>query len=1060
MDLHFNEDLLTNIDARNFFTTTSEPQIINENNNMGIARYEQRHSPSLENLFSNREVLARRLKNRPDKDDLIDRNIIPANIASPTIHDKVTQLERKKTGDIIQRKIRARPSRQTLIQRHILSDTRVDPSLVDSLSKLERKKIADHLNERLLCRPGPIELIQEHILPVESPIHNALEQENLILSPVSSTAESPSVLELENSITTLNCHQSPSPPLPTQHDPFSLAFKNQITKIKDENFKPSNNDNQSNQIFLSQKENKKLVQSLAKKQKQSKPKVKKLKFHNCLPPDMPNGPLQPLDDSVDDRYKSLLEQQTLYLRLQVMQQNAMLNAMHGNNDSMGTANDDIENVIEKERNKSEPLKNIEGRKFDELRVIDLRAQLKQRGLIVSGSKAKLIERLMAFQEGKCTAVDFSHGGNSVFSENMKNMQNLKIRTNSNSSDQSPGMQVTTYSTDTGETFQLVQAVPGGEYQVVQAVQSDSPHSIMQYQVVPNQQLSHHVNLQNVVVQQQQQQQRQHHHSRTNSTPISPSMLSQISPTSPQIQFQLSPPQHQSPYLFQQQQQQQAGNQQPQVAIVRQDSHHNNDNALTFITPSQDHGLTHLSQSVPVANNFLQDNSSVNTHLVRTVDSIKDTHLNNMQTNELLNRNRTQSEPFLRQNYPMMEMTSQGNNSPYFTMTTAGNNSPNNAAGQLKIQSNALTNITANYQQKRQLSNNEVNNPSGMTSPVMTSPKDYNEIMEIIGELSTPSPSAVGSPSSLTHSTSQQNILSPTHYSKIETSKMNPIFDSRPNKSQLNKFLNSMNAPPQQIKQFNSVPENMNVLGHSPVNNNLVTSPYGSLGTSNYGGSMSNLNDQYGGSNNSLNLSSSLGNIPQQLSNSPRGLQHVNGGGSPLRNSNSNIYHDSTNSYLTTEYRNSPTNLTNGYRNSPTNLSNDYRQSPNFLSTDTSNLYNPTSPMSIGEETMQMEFDSLTSGNNIQNNSLSWLDLNMESSTSPPQNTHYNIHQAKDMHTSNSFPNINNTFRTPNFNVSPLCVETGSRDFENNNLRSQTSIYGSPKPNDGFVSLFDLEGGEF
>ena len=42
-----------------------------------------------------------------------------------------------------------------------------------------------------------------------------------------------------------------------------------------------------------------------------------------------------LEDSVEERYKKLLEQQTLYLRLQVLQQNAMLNALQGNTESMG-----------------------------------------------------------------------------------------------------------------------------------------------------------------------------------------------------------------------------------------------------------------------------------------------------------------------------------------------------------------------------------------------------------------------------------------------------------------------------------------------------------------------------------------------------------------------------------------------------------------------------------------------------------------------------------------------------------------------------------------------------
>ena len=51
---------------------------------------------------------------------------------------------------------------------------------------------------------------------------------------------------------------------------------------------------------------------------------------------------------------------------------------------MEAVTEEIENVIKKEKTpctEAQPVKSIEGKKLDDLRVIDLRAQLKQRGKI-------------------------------------------------------------------------------------------------------------------------------------------------------------------------------------------------------------------------------------------------------------------------------------------------------------------------------------------------------------------------------------------------------------------------------------------------------------------------------------------------------------------------------------------------------------------------------------------------------------------------------------------------------------------------------------------------------
>ena len=401
---------------------------------------------------------------------------------------------------------------------------RVDPSLLEKVGKLERQRIADQLNERLLRRPGPIELIQERILPVESPIQNAVDQGNLdyqqTVSPASSHADSPSLTDLESGIHTLNC-TSPSSPLqqPTvaqlqvvqqhlqhrqqqqqqqQHNDFSdISFKNQLKSVSESGKLSSpifsSPISTTHSISMSQRENERLVKSVNKKSRQPKPKVKKLKFHECLPGagnstslhsnnnNNNKNKMEAESELIDERYQRLLEQQTLYLRLQVMQQNAVMNALQGNTESMEQVNEEIEHMITKEQNKANEtlIKSIDGKRLDDLRVVDLRAQLKQRGLLVSGAKAKLIERLTTFEQGKATSADFAYSGgthNLPSPSTHTDLSSIVVCKAMPSSVAPPSttgvMQVTAYATNSGQTYQVVQAVP------------QSTQSIMQYQVVP------------------------------------------------------------------------------------------------------------------------------------------------------------------------------------------------------------------------------------------------------------------------------------------------------------------------------------------------------------------------------------------------------------------------------------------------------------------------------------------------------------------------------------------------------------------------------------------------
>ncbi len=68
--------------------------------------------------------------------------------------------------DILKTKIEKRPNRDTLIQKNILPDSapHAAPSLIRKCTELKRARLADDLNDKLAKRPGPLELVESGIL--------------------------------------------------------------------------------------------------------------------------------------------------------------------------------------------------------------------------------------------------------------------------------------------------------------------------------------------------------------------------------------------------------------------------------------------------------------------------------------------------------------------------------------------------------------------------------------------------------------------------------------------------------------------------------------------------------------------------------------------------------------------------------------------------------------------------------------------------------------------------------------------------------------------------------
>ncbi|NXE94026.1 MKL1 protein, partial [Menura novaehollandiae] len=362
------------------------------------------------------------------------------------------------TEDYLKRKIRSRPERSELVRMHILEETSAEPSLQAKQLKLKRARLADDLNEKIAQRPGPMELVEKNILPVESSLKEAIivgqvnypkvadnssfdedssdalspeqpashESQGSVPSPMdsriceplpsttgTSLAQGSTQLQISaDSSETLFLPEQPPPPLPPPPLlPPSLTNGVALTAAKP----PPTLIKQSQPKSASEKSQR------SKKAKELKPKVKKLKYHQYIPPDQKQDKGAP---PMDSSYAKLLQQQQLFLQLQILNQQQQhynyqtilpappkppgeqqsgasapavrnLSATVSSTSSVSSASGGL---MRQNSNAAGGKPGPLPANLDEMKVAELKQELKLRALPVSGTKTDLIERLRAYQE--------------------------------------------------------------------------------------------------------------------------------------------------------------------------------------------------------------------------------------------------------------------------------------------------------------------------------------------------------------------------------------------------------------------------------------------------------------------------------------------------------------------------------------------------------------------------------------------------------------------------------------------------------------------------------------
>ncbi|NXG64801.1 MKL2 protein, partial [Hemiprocne comata] len=378
-----------------------------------------------------KEVLQLRLQQRRTREQLVDQGIMPPLKSPAAFHEQIKSLERARTENFLKHKIRSRPDRSELVRMHILEETFAEPSLQATQMKLKRARLADDLNEKIAQRPGPMELVEKNILPVDSSVKEAIigkGQENYpqalddysfdedssdALSP-----DQPASQESQGSAASPGepkTSDSPSPITPnatttTQYPPLTSPvpeFLKTPSTIEQHVTRSTATTTLTTNTVSAAKPGPTLVKQShpknpndkhrSKKCKEPKPRVKKLKYHQYIPPDQKGEKNEP---QMDSNYARLLQQQQLFLQLQILSQQQqhynyqtilpapLKYVKHCLSASSPRQNSNIPN------RKPGPLPSS----LDDLKVAELKMELKLRGLPVSGTKTDLIERLKPYQD--------------------------------------------------------------------------------------------------------------------------------------------------------------------------------------------------------------------------------------------------------------------------------------------------------------------------------------------------------------------------------------------------------------------------------------------------------------------------------------------------------------------------------------------------------------------------------------------------------------------------------------------------------------------------------------
>ncbi|XP_043944815.1 myocardin-like [Protopterus annectens] len=383
-----------------------------------------------------RSVLQLRMQNRRTQEQRAENAIMPAlEKAQPTFSEPPNGLDRCRIEELGKHKDHNRPMQTDVGKAHLPEESNVE------VTELKQKKarLTEDLSDRILHQPGPLELLEKNILPLDSSIKDAMKGQipfpetsesfpfdDDLSSTASSSPEqpgheqsrcfatSPGITNDESSSTSstnFQCHfQLPQGMEINQSIVASVSEAESLTI----NGQATNGISTTKAPILPKaplKPSEAAKSQRHKKPKDSRPKVKKLKYHQYVPPDQK---AEKVPATMDTAYSQLLQQQQIFLQQQIINQQQKqafcLQAVFPINTSdhiisftsaaptCAPAIPLSSPTTPSTPSTPSPSKpELLPANLDDLTVSELRQQLRKRGLPVSGTKPALLERLKSDQ---------------------------------------------------------------------------------------------------------------------------------------------------------------------------------------------------------------------------------------------------------------------------------------------------------------------------------------------------------------------------------------------------------------------------------------------------------------------------------------------------------------------------------------------------------------------------------------------------------------------------------------------------------------------------------------
>ncbi|XP_072282495.1 MEF2-activating motif and SAP domain-containing transcriptional regulator [Pyxicephalus adspersus] len=384
-----------------------------------------------------RSVLQLRMQHRRSQEQMSERNLTPpGNKPQTSFPEQNGNLGQTKTEDFMKCKAQNKLHKVAAVKMPFSED-----GLAESDEFKEKKaRLAEDLNEKILHRPGPLELVKKNILPLPANMQDGI-KDQITISPSSDAFSfDDDITSSSSSSTSSSPRFAPSPGLSVNLSPTSTntAFQLDLPCIIEVNQPSSGTITEADSLATNRSSTHLSAQASSgipkapakpsdmgksqrqKKPKDAKPKVKKLKYHQYIPPDQ-KADRSPV--AMDAAYSRLLQQQQIFLQLQILnqQQNQTfcVQTVHPLATSIsadqvisftgaapaGTSTINISPPSGSAAMSSAPNSNGTSplkpeflpANLDDLTVSELRQHLRKRGLPVSGTKPALLERLRPYQ---------------------------------------------------------------------------------------------------------------------------------------------------------------------------------------------------------------------------------------------------------------------------------------------------------------------------------------------------------------------------------------------------------------------------------------------------------------------------------------------------------------------------------------------------------------------------------------------------------------------------------------------------------------------------------------